>query len=69
MKVLPNTGSVTVLVKSDHRPDTYIEARPADVPGFSRIEFVRGGRFRFAQTVPDLRAPGRIIEIARGERL
>lgn len=57
-----------VLIKADHRDDTYVDAKPSK-PGFSRIEFVRGGRRVFREVVPTVRAPERIIEIARGERL
>jgi hypothetical protein len=59
-----------VLVKSDHRTDTFIYAqRDAVEPGFTRIEFVRSGLRQFVQRVTNVRAPARIVEIARGERL
>lgn len=59
-----------VLVKSDHRPDTFIYAqRDANAPGFSRIEFFRSGLRQSIERVSNVRAPARIVEIARGERL
>lgn len=70
MRVLPHAGQGYVMVAADHRDDTYIDARPSTTsPGFSRISFVRCGRRVFRELVPIMRAPARIIEIARGERL
>jgi 2-C-methyl-D-erythritol 4-phosphate cytidylyltransferase len=62
-------GEERVVVLADHRDDTYVDARPAGKPGYSQIEFVRGGHRRFRQVIPTLRAPQRVLEIARGERL
>lgn len=68
MRVQPR-GEDRVVVYADHRDDTYVDARPAGKPGFSQILFVRGGHRRFRQVLPTLRAPARVIEIAKGERL
>lgn len=59
-----------VVIKADHRPDTYLYARrDAGGPGFTRILFVRSGMRKRVERVTNVRAPGRILEIARGERL
>jgi hypothetical protein len=62
-------GEDRVVVLADHRDDTYVDARPAGMPGFSQIMLVRCGRRMGREVIPTRRAPGRVIEIARGERL
>jgi hypothetical protein len=68
MRVEPR-GEDRVIVRADHRSDTYVDARPAGMPGFIQIEFVRADRRMFREVIPTPRAPARIIQIARGERL
>lgn len=70
MRVQRNIGRATVLVKADHRDDTFIEATASSKrAGWSYIHLVRSGELVRREHVTDLRAPARVIEIAKGERL
>lgn len=70
MRVLRHIAGSKVVIMADHRDDTYVDAR-LDVrrPGYSQIEFVRSGQVQYHEEVTHVRAPIRLLEIARKERL